>query len=172
PAFRILKGTRTNYVELEYDFEECYKALSKKLDWENPEGGDYLFDLTKPLPLVMNGNHQMVFVDYFFNNDLNYLQGGILTMTCTTSLTKTKAAQYDLPGIENMVPNIWSPVKVAYDKHALWGISYWKDQRKSFYGYAWGLESRHDVYILYQTYSGCDSGQDNEKEWVWVLERD
>ncbi|GJV28231.1 hypothetical protein Tco_1384679 [Tanacetum coccineum] len=32
----------------------------------------------------------------------------------------TKAAQYDLPGIENMVPNIWSLVKVSYDKYALW----------------------------------------------------
>ncbi|GKD10483.1 hypothetical protein Tco_1190168, partial [Tanacetum coccineum] len=39
PAFRLLKGTRSNYAELEYDFEECYKALSEKLDWENPEGG-------------------------------------------------------------------------------------------------------------------------------------
>ncbi|GJV57653.1 hypothetical protein Tco_1458658, partial [Tanacetum coccineum] len=38
PAFRLLKGTRSNYAELEYDFEECYKALSEKLDWENPEG--------------------------------------------------------------------------------------------------------------------------------------
>ncbi|GKD57929.1 hypothetical protein Tco_1291316, partial [Tanacetum coccineum] len=28
PAFRLLKGTRSNYAELEYDFEECYKALS------------------------------------------------------------------------------------------------------------------------------------------------
>nr|GEZ33050.1 hypothetical protein [Tanacetum cinerariifolium] len=32
PAFRLLKGTRLNYAELEYDFEECYKALSIKLD--------------------------------------------------------------------------------------------------------------------------------------------
>ncbi|GKD59729.1 hypothetical protein Tco_1297238 [Tanacetum coccineum] len=56
PAFRLLKGTRSNYAELEYDFEECYKALSEKLDWENPEGGDYPFDLTKPLPLVMSRN--------------------------------------------------------------------------------------------------------------------
>nr|GEV12808.1 hypothetical protein [Tanacetum cinerariifolium] len=57
-AFKLLKGTRTNYVELEYDFEECYKALSKKLDWENPKGGEYPFDLTKPLPLVKIGNRQ------------------------------------------------------------------------------------------------------------------
>ncbi|GJR11371.1 hypothetical protein Tco_0794023 [Tanacetum coccineum] len=102
PAFRLLKGTRTNYNELEYDFEECYKALSEKLDWENPEGGDYPFDLTKPLHLVMSGNHQKVPVDYFFNNDLKYLQGGVSTMTYTTSITKTKADQYDLPGIEDM----------------------------------------------------------------------
>ncbi|GJZ58677.1 hypothetical protein Tco_0614493 [Tanacetum coccineum] len=67
-------------------------------------------------------------------------------MTYTTSTTKTKAAQYDLPGIEDMVPNIWSPVKVAYDKYALWGISHWREQRKSFYAYARGRQSRGDVY--------------------------
>ncbi|GKD31475.1 hypothetical protein Tco_1242253, partial [Tanacetum coccineum] len=48
--------------------------------------------------------------------------------------------------IEDMVPNIWSPVKVSYDKHALWGISLWREQRKTFYGYARGLQSSHDVY--------------------------
>ncbi|GKA73861.1 hypothetical protein Tco_0780163 [Tanacetum coccineum] len=58
PAFRLLKGTRSNYAELEYDFEECYKALSEKLDWENPEGGDYPFDLSKPLPLITHGKRQ------------------------------------------------------------------------------------------------------------------
>nr|GEU74314.1 hypothetical protein [Tanacetum cinerariifolium] len=99
PAFKLLKGTRSNYAELEYDFEECYKALSKKLDWDNPKGGDYPFDLTKPLPLFMNRNRQMVSFEYFFNNDLKYLQGGISTMTYMTSITKTKATQYDLPSI-------------------------------------------------------------------------
>ncbi|GKD42450.1 hypothetical protein Tco_1267095, partial [Tanacetum coccineum] len=77
PAFRLLKGTRSNYAELEYDFEECYKALSEKRDWE----------------------------------------------------------------IQKAVP-----IKVAYDKHALRGISHWREQRKTFYGYARGLQSRHDVY--------------------------
>ncbi|GKE35263.1 hypothetical protein Tco_1454585 [Tanacetum coccineum] len=137
PAFKLLKGTRTNFIELEYDFEECYKALSKKLDWENPKGGDYPFDLTKPLPLVMNRNRQMVPVKYLFNNDLKYLQRRISTMTYTTSIMKTKAAQYDIPGIKYMVRNIWSLVKVAYDKHALWGISHWRDQCKTFYWYGY-----------------------------------
>ncbi|GJZ52982.1 hypothetical protein Tco_0607867 [Tanacetum coccineum] len=47
-----------------------------------------------------------------------------------------------------MVPNIWSPVKVAYDKYALWGISHWRKQHKTFYVYARGLESSHDVYSI------------------------
>nr|GEU63976.1 hypothetical protein [Tanacetum cinerariifolium] len=92
PTFKLLKVTRINFAELEYDFEVCYKALSEKLDWDNPEGGNYPFDLTKPLPLVTNGSRQIVPVDYFFNNNLKYLQGGSSTMTDTNSTTKTKAA--------------------------------------------------------------------------------
>ncbi|GJZ69773.1 hypothetical protein Tco_0633323 [Tanacetum coccineum] len=62
---------------------------------------------------------------------------------------QTKAALYDLPGIEDMVPNIWSPVKVAYDKYEalLWLVSHdWREQLKSFYAYARGMQSRGDVY--------------------------
>ncbi|GKD97261.1 hypothetical protein Tco_1381158 [Tanacetum coccineum] len=146
PAFRLLKGTRKNYAELEYDFEECYKALSEKFDWENPEGGDYPFDLSKPLPLSTRRKRQGVPFEFFINNDLKYLQGGISTMTYTMSTTKTKAAQYDLPGIEDMVPNIWSSVKVAYDKYVLWGISHWREQCKSFYAFTRGMQSKGDVY--------------------------
>ncbi|GJR44179.1 hypothetical protein Tco_1312282 [Tanacetum coccineum] len=47
-----------------------------------------------------------------------------------------------------MVLNIWSPVKVAYDKYALWGISHWSEQRKSFYAFARGMQSRGDVYSI------------------------
>ncbi|GKE10899.1 hypothetical protein Tco_1414450 [Tanacetum coccineum] len=32
PAFRLFKGSHSNYAKLDYDFEECYKALSEKLD--------------------------------------------------------------------------------------------------------------------------------------------
>nr|GEV63834.1 hypothetical protein [Tanacetum cinerariifolium] len=41
----------------------------------NTEGDRYPFDLSKPLPLVKSGNRQIFLVDYFFNNDLAYLQG-------------------------------------------------------------------------------------------------
>ncbi|GJZ50827.1 hypothetical protein Tco_0605342 [Tanacetum coccineum] len=141
----LLKGTCSNYAKLEYDFKDCYNALSEKLDWENLEGGDYPFDLSKPLPLSKRGKRQRVPFEFFINNDLKYLRAGILTMTYTTSTTKIKATKYDLPGIEDMVPNIWRPVKVAY-RYALWGVSHWRQQRKSFYAYARGMQSRGDVY--------------------------
>nr|GEV88811.1 putative ribonuclease H-like domain-containing protein [Tanacetum cinerariifolium] len=105
---------------------KCYKALSKKLDWETLKGGDYPFYLSKPLLLIMRGNLQSVPVEYFINNDLKYLQGGILTMTYTTSTTKIK------------------------------GILHWRDQCKTFYAYVRGIQSRGDVYstkcILAVTY--------------------
>ncbi|GJT52567.1 hypothetical protein Tco_0978724 [Tanacetum coccineum] len=84
PAFRLLKGTRSNYAELEYDFEECYKALLEKLDWENPKGSDYPFDLSKPFPLITRGNCQRVPFEFFINNDLNYQKKINVTKPDTT----------------------------------------------------------------------------------------
>ncbi|GKD31209.1 hypothetical protein Tco_1241987, partial [Tanacetum coccineum] len=49
PAFNLLKRTCRSRVKLEYHFEECYKAVTNRLDWNNPEGQEYLFDLSKPL---------------------------------------------------------------------------------------------------------------------------
>ncbi|GJT65221.1 hypothetical protein Tco_1016701 [Tanacetum coccineum] len=54
---------------------------------------------------------QIVPVDFFFNNDLEYLRGGSNNKKYTASTTKFKAARYELKGIEDMVPNLWSPVK-------------------------------------------------------------
>ncbi|GKE78662.1 hypothetical protein Tco_1544782, partial [Tanacetum coccineum] len=38
PVYELLKGTCTSNIELEYNMEECFKALTYKLDWNNPEG--------------------------------------------------------------------------------------------------------------------------------------
>ncbi|GJW00960.1 hypothetical protein Tco_1556211 [Tanacetum coccineum] len=41
---------------------------------------------------------------------------------------------------------MWSPVPIFYDKHTLWGISYWRRKRQEFYGFVVNRESAHDVY--------------------------
>nr|GEV63549.1 hypothetical protein [Tanacetum cinerariifolium] len=87
------------------------QAVLDKLDWNNPEGDRYPFDLSKPLPLQGYPGHLTVVADYFFNNDLEYLKSSDLKRTYTTSITKTKAARYEIMGIEDMVPMLWSPTK-------------------------------------------------------------
>nr|GEV55378.1 ribonuclease H-like domain-containing protein [Tanacetum cinerariifolium] len=52
PAYNLLKGTCKSFMELMYHFEECYKAVTDRLDWNNPERHEYPFDLSKPLPLI------------------------------------------------------------------------------------------------------------------------
>nr|GFB58382.1 hypothetical protein [Tanacetum cinerariifolium] len=68
---------------------KCYKALSENLDWENHEGGNYPFDLSKALPLITHGNHQSVPVELFINNDLKVKQsrGDIYSTKCNLADT-------------------------------------------------------------------------------------
>ncbi|GJR13768.1 hypothetical protein Tco_0796420 [Tanacetum coccineum] len=142
-------GGLTSLVELEYFFKEVYKATTDQLDWNNPEGQQYPHDLRKPLPLIPNSRGRRVIpFDHFINNDLAYLSGGVSSRTYTTSVTKTRAADYGhIKWIEDLVPNtMWSQVPVSYDKHALWGISHWGRKRQQFYGFAANRESARDVY--------------------------
>nr|GFC16532.1 hypothetical protein [Tanacetum cinerariifolium] len=59
----------------------------------------------------------------FINNDLEYLRGGASSKKYTTSVTKTKAADYGhIKWIEDLVPRaMWIQEPLNYDKHALWG---------------------------------------------------
>ncbi|GJU57868.1 hypothetical protein Tco_1235634 [Tanacetum coccineum] len=92
PVYNLLKGTCQSSIELEYNMEECYKALTNKLNWENPEGDGCPFDLNKPLPLKGHPGHLTVAIKYFFNNDLEYLKSKDSKRKYTTSITKMKGA--------------------------------------------------------------------------------
>ncbi|GJW61778.1 hypothetical protein Tco_0111113 [Tanacetum coccineum] len=116
PAFNMLKDTCSSSIELEYNFQECFNALTYKLDWNNPEGYRYPFDLSKHLPLQGPPGYRTIVADYFFNNDLEYLKTSDPEVTYTTSIMKTKAARYEIKGIEDIAPTLWSTIKHAYDK--------------------------------------------------------
>nr|GEZ63748.1 hypothetical protein [Tanacetum cinerariifolium]GEZ66180.1 hypothetical protein [Tanacetum cinerariifolium] len=135
PSFNLLKETCKSFVEQEYHFEECYKAATDQLDWNNPKAHEYPFDLSKPLSLIEAQGRQVVHADYFFNNDLEYLKDRSLSRKYTTSTTKNKATKYDnIKGIKDMVPELWSPVKVAYNKFSLW-VTHVKVMKWYGYGY-------------------------------------
>nr|GEU80805.1 retrovirus-related Pol polyprotein from transposon TNT 1-94 [Tanacetum cinerariifolium] len=100
------EGTCKSIVELEYHLEEVFKATNDRLNKHNPEGKPYPHDLSKPLPLIMNEKVcQVILLDYFINNDLEYLKSGSSSQKYTTSVTKTKAADYGhIKWIEDKVP--------------------------------------------------------------------
>ncbi|GJZ91939.1 hypothetical protein Tco_0664004 [Tanacetum coccineum] len=75
-AFNLLKGTCKSITKLEYHLEEYHQG------------------------------RQIIPHDYFLNNDLEYLKGGELSRRYSTSVTKTKAATYDLKWIEDLVRNL------------------------------------------------------------------
>ncbi|GJW25762.1 hypothetical protein Tco_0039573 [Tanacetum coccineum] len=124
PVYELLKGTCKSNIELEYNMEECFKALTDKLDWNNPEGDRSPFDLTKHVPIKGCLSRLTVAAEYFFNNDLEFLKSSVPEKRYTTSITKIKAARYEMVGIEDMVPTLWSATKVGYDKDAKKGIKH------------------------------------------------
>ncbi|GKA76416.1 hypothetical protein Tco_0782877 [Tanacetum coccineum] len=99
PTFELMKGSCKSLVELEYFFEEVYKATTDQLDWNNPE---------------------VIPFDQFINNDLAYLSGGVSSRTYTTSVTKTKAADYGhIKWIEDLVPNRMESARDVYSKRRI-----------------------------------------------------
>nr|GEW39987.1 hypothetical protein [Tanacetum cinerariifolium] len=124
PTYELMKGSCKSPVELKFFLEE-------------------------PLSLIPNsrGRHVIPF-DYFINNDLEYLHGGVSSRKYTTSVMKTKAADYGhIKWIKDLVPRtMWSQVPVSYNKHTLQGISHWGHKCQHFYGFAVNRESAQDVY--------------------------
>ncbi|GJR67719.1 hypothetical protein Tco_0013784 [Tanacetum coccineum] len=89
----FLKGHAKAKWNSKYHFEECYKVVTDRLDWNNPEGQEISFDLGKLMLIEDRSKY-------------------------TNSTTKTKVAKYDdIQGIEDMIPSLWSLVKVAYDSN-------------------------------------------------------
>nr|GFD08188.1 hypothetical protein [Tanacetum cinerariifolium] len=152
PTYELMKGSCSSLTELEYHLEEVYKATTAttdQLDWVNPEGQQYPHNLLQPLPLIPDNRGRWVIpFEHFINNDLEYLRGGASSRKYTTSVTKTKAADYGhVKWIEDLVPReMWIQQPIDYNKHALWGVSHWGLKRKQFYGYAVNRESARDVY--------------------------
>nr|GEW85060.1 hypothetical protein [Tanacetum cinerariifolium] len=125
PTYELMKGLCNSLTELEYHLEEVYKATMYQLDWVNPEGQQYPYNLLQPLMLIPdNRGRRVIPFAHFINNDLEYLRGGDSNQKYTTSVTKTKAADYGhIKWIEDLVP------------HTMW-----------FYGFAINRESALDVY--------------------------
>ncbi|GJU84294.1 hypothetical protein Tco_1291840 [Tanacetum coccineum] len=117
-------------------FKQHLRPLTPDLEWNKRQ----------PLPLQGPPGHRTVAADYFFNNDLKYLKTFDPEVTYTISSIKTKATRYEIKGIKDMVPTLWSTIKHAYDKDLENGIKHWGDRRKLLYRSQVSKFSKQKVY--------------------------
>nr|GFB77910.1 hypothetical protein [Tanacetum cinerariifolium] len=132
-SFNELLDTPIDFSNFIMNRLNVYKATTDQLDWVNLEGQQYPHNLLQPLPLIPdNRDRRVIPFDHFINNDLEYLWGGASSRKYTTSVTKTKAADYGhIKWIEDLVPRaMWIQQPIDYNRHALWGVSHWGRKRQ------------------------------------------
>ncbi|GKC36473.1 hypothetical protein Tco_1048857 [Tanacetum coccineum] len=111
-------------MDQEEDLGKLMNNPTTRLFPNKPKGHRCPYDLNKPLPVKMlSQGYQIVPVYFFFNKDLEYLREWSNEKKYTVSTTKSKAAWYELKGIEDMVPNLWSLHDVYLTKRILSIIS-------------------------------------------------
>ncbi|GJU93213.1 hypothetical protein Tco_1317969 [Tanacetum coccineum] len=121
PVYKLLKGTCRSCIELEYKIEQWYLALTDKLDSTNLEGDRCPYDLRKPLPLQGTPSYLTIPVNFFFNNDIEYLKTGNTKRKYAASITKTKAARLSRHEVYSTM-KILSVIRLKVDKQ--FGYSY------------------------------------------------
>nr|GEY94778.1 hypothetical protein [Tanacetum cinerariifolium] len=155
-TYELMNGSCKSLVELEFFQEEVYKATLDQLDWINPEGQQYLHNLLKPLPLIPNSRGRRVIpFDHFINNDLEYLCGGASSCKYTTSVTKTKAANYrHIKWIEDLVPRTMKSARDVYFKRRIIAVTELKIVKWHNYKHLDWITMRRDDAKLYKFKEG------------------
>nr|GEX14596.1 hypothetical protein [Tanacetum cinerariifolium] len=114
PTYALLKGNYKNNIELEYNMEQCYLALTNHIDWANTEGDRFSYDLSKPIPLQGPPGHTSIPIDFFFNKDLEYSKNGNKEKKYASSLTKPKATRCVGSKVKEPCTILYKPRGVVY----------------------------------------------------------
>ncbi|GJW57999.1 hypothetical protein Tco_0104730 [Tanacetum coccineum] len=93
-TFELMKGSCKSLVELEYLFEEVYKATTEQLDWNNPEGK--LINLTVEAFLAFNVSLRMFTRSVVIQRHVEDLQLGVESYQKKLNLTKPDTYRPDL----------------------------------------------------------------------------
>ncbi|GKD96441.1 hypothetical protein Tco_1380338, partial [Tanacetum coccineum] len=103
-----------------------------------------------PDPDWNHRGRQIIPKDYFINNDLEYLKHGDLSRRYSTSVTKTKAATYELKWIKDLVPELnLTSSKDVYSRRRIITVTRLKIVKKYDYGHLEEIEVRRDDQKLY-----------------------
>nr|GEY29541.1 hypothetical protein [Tanacetum cinerariifolium] len=103
PSANFEKGKkkRRQKVSKPSKHKDTIRSSKDQLDWANPEGDKFSCDMKKPLPLQGPSGHLTILIDFFFNNDLEYLKTGNQERKYATTLTKTKVQGVEIVDLVN-----------------------------------------------------------------------
>nr|GEU54984.1 hypothetical protein [Tanacetum cinerariifolium] len=110
PVYKLVNETCQSSIELKYNMDQCYNALTDQLDWINPKGDRCPYELSKPLPLQGSPGHLTILVDFFINNDLEYLKTGNSERKYTASITKIKSTRSQINRISKQ--DVYTTMKI------------------------------------------------------------
>nr|GEV02768.1 hypothetical protein [Tanacetum cinerariifolium] len=106
--------------------------------------------------------------DFLINNDLEYLKGGDLSGRYSTSVTKTKAATYEIKWIEDLVCNLvaanMSSSKDVYSRKRIIAFTRLTIMKKYDYGHLQEIEVRQEDRMLYKFREGNKDGISTKEE--------
>ncbi|GJT56300.1 hypothetical protein Tco_0991354 [Tanacetum coccineum] len=110
----------------------------------------------EPLPLVPNSQGRRVIpFQHFINNDLEYLLGGASSRKYSTSVTKTKAADYGhIKWIEDLVPNSMESARDVYSKRRIIAVTQVEMVEWHNYKHLDWITVRRDDDVLYKFKEG------------------
>ncbi|GJV15931.1 hypothetical protein Tco_1361254 [Tanacetum coccineum] len=83
----------------------------------------------------------------------------LVDMSKLLPLQDKEAVRYTLEGIKDMIPTLWIPFTIAYDKDAALGISHWGLQCHLFYIAMINRKSKHEVFLtmrILSVFKECD----------------
>ncbi|GJX71835.1 hypothetical protein Tco_0309006 [Tanacetum coccineum] len=156
-----VRGWMSSSAACRLDQTEC-----RREDYGPPEkvfsilvSKPYPFNLSKPLLLIRDHRgRQVIPRDFFINNDLKYLKGGDLSKRYSTSVTKTKAATYEIKWIEDVVHNLFaanmSSSKDVYSRKRIIVVTRLTIMKKYDYGHLEEIEVRREDQNLYKFREG------------------
>ncbi|GJV22251.1 hypothetical protein Tco_1371271 [Tanacetum coccineum] len=134
-SFRDLRSKEKKSSSISKDASQCqHKSSGKSAHAEEPSNIVEDLSMQQDQEFITGNNDEqpadkeVAKADWFKKPDrpptrdpdwnLEYLKGRDLSRRYSTSVTKTKAATYELKWIKDLVPELWSTVQLKYDQHA------------------------------------------------------
>ncbi|GJY40636.1 hypothetical protein Tco_0427906 [Tanacetum coccineum] len=119
PVYKLLKGTYKSSIELAYNMDQCYNALTDQLDWTNPEGDRCPYDLKQLFNLLGDDIVDLVNALRMFTQSLvikkrvKDVQLGVESYQKKLNITKP---QKEFPGIsyKEAYTTSYDPKEVVY----------------------------------------------------------